>query len=579
MKGNNDEYIPSISEQAEARWGKARGDARPTGLDRLPPHSNEAEQGVLGCLLWDPNVCVPECQARLKDCPDWAYDHRHLAIYEHIVALHRELRPVELNSVQQRLRDHGLLDQVGDIAYLSSLQDSVPSAANLSYYLDIVFEKWVRRSYIRELTAGVGAAYESEAEDVRGLIRTTLSKLDVLLDGGAVQRERHIRHIIPNVIDELQEYHRGRTQLRGLSTGFSYLDKLFQGIAPTHYIVLAGRPGDGKSSLAMNMVEYLALRHRWWDPTTQAEVDAGKFHTRKNGIDYAPRTALGDDNILRVERVGQIPTCIFSLEMDGESLVERMMFGNGRVSMGTWNTGMAGAKDFEALGAASGRLAKAPIWIDDVSDQTIEQIESRARRMIQEHGIKLFVLDYIQLLDTEDEKLRADRVRELTKISKAIVRMKKRLKVPWIVLAQMNRNIEQSESKRVPILSDLKDCGALEQDADKVGLLYRPSVKEREADEELLDRHYADVTDWSAKPALVNLMVAKNRRGPTGPCKMLFFRNQTRFKDLREWKLAHQYEHPAAGEKRPEIDDFAEIDAELQAQQAQQVAEATEGQA
>jgi replicative DNA helicase len=494
--------------------------------DRLPPHSSESEQGVLGCILWDAVNSLPQCMDKFKGMAQWAYDLRHQAIYDAMRELHAAMQPVDLITLSEKLKAAGLLDNVGGLAYLSSLQDTVPSAANLPHYLDIVHEKAQRRALIAMLTRGLTEIYARDDTPVSGIIQQTLSGLDLLLEGGTVRRERHIRHIIPGVIDELEKYSRGRTQLRGLPTGFGYLDKVFQGIAPTHYIVIAGRPGDGKSSLAMNIIEYLALRHEWWEETAERHPD-GQPVMRRN--------------------IGGLPIGVFSLEMDSESLVERMMFGNGQVSMGAWNTGMADGEDVKKLTLAAGRLGKAPIYIDDASDQTIEQIESRARRMVAEHGIKMFVLDYIQLLDTDDERLRNDRVRELTKISKAIVRMKKRLKVPWIVLAQMNRNIEQSEAKRVPILSDLKDCGALEQDADKVALLYRPSLKDREEDEQLLNQHFADA-EWDARPALINAMVAKNRRGPTGRVKFIFFKNQTRFEDLREWQVRNGGKNAAKGE-------------------------------
>jgi replicative DNA helicase len=206
------------------------------------------------------------------------------------------------------------------------------------------------------------------------------------------------------------------------------------------------------------------------------------------------------------------------------------------------------------LTVAASRLHKGKIFIHDASDQTIEQIKSTARRLVKQHGIKLFVLDYIQLLETEDERLQRDRVRELAKISKAIISLKKTLKVPWIVLAQMNRNIEQAESKRVPILSDLKDCGSLEQDADKVALLYRPKTERTgkdddgpESNHDLIARHFVNA-GWAATPSLINLMVAKNRQGPTGLVELLFFNNQTRFEDLRRWKVQNKYEAGAAGE-------------------------------
>lgn len=502
-------------------------------VDRLPPHSEEAEQGVLGCILWDPNACLPECMARFKGDAEWAYDLRHQTIYAAMRELHNAMKPVEIISLQQKLRDtaHGsqnALELIGGAAYLSQLQDAVPSAANLPHYLEIVQEKRLRRTFIRLLTAGVAAGYEEA--DIRKAVGQALGGLDEMLASGTVVRERSIQQILPEAIHDLEKFHRGRTQLNGLPTGLAYLDKIFLGIAEEDYVTIAGRPGDGKSSVAMNIVEFLALRYEWWRATGEKHPDGNPCMEKKTGI----------------------PCAVFSLEMSGESLVKRMMFGNGRVDMGTWNTGMASQDDLKNLVSAAGRLHKGKIFIHDASDQTIEQIKSTARRMVAEHGIKLFVLDYIQLLDTEDDNLKRDRVRELAKISKAIISLKKTLKVPWLVLAQMNRNIEQAESKRVPILSDLKDCGSLEQDADKVALLYRPKAAPaadgQETNEEIIANHFAGQS-WAATPALINLMVAKNRSGPTGMAELLFFKNQTRFEDLREWKVANAHAPAAKGEK------------------------------
>lgn len=493
-------------------------------LDRLPPHSLEAEQGVLGCILWDPLPSLDVCQSRLRG-GDWAYDLRHQAIYRAVVQLHAAMRPVELIGLQEALKTTGELEQIGGIAYLSGLQDKVPSAANLEYYLDIVLAKWRARVGIRLATHLVARLYEGDLEPERAIVEA-VGELEVVTTPEEGQRERHIRQILPGVIEKLERYHRGQTQMHGLPTGLEYLDKHIQGIAPTDYVVIAARPGDGKTSLAMNIVDHLTTKYEHWEPTGEQREDGSP--------------------VMRCQR--GIPVGVFSLEMDGESLVQRMMFGHADADMGRWNTGMATAEDVKKLTVAAGALNQAPIYIDDLGDQTIGKIRSRARRMAKEHGIKLFVLDYIQLLDTDDEKLRNDRVRELAKISKAIVSLKKQLKIPWLVLAQMNRNIETAErgQKRVPVLSDLKDSGSLEQDADVVLFLYRPNPQSREEDQALLDEVFGD--DWTRKPALVNAHVAKHRDGPTGQAELLFWKNMTRFEDLRKWKVANGHTQAAKGE-------------------------------
>lgn len=489
----------------------------------LPPSAGEIEAAVLGCVLWDPVTCLDAVKEKALDVASFFYDLRHRRIWGAFEALAEANRPIEVLTVAQWLKERGELEQVGDYGYLTGLQDGVPSAANLEHYLDVLREKAQQRALLRLSVSAAEAA--REGADLTAAIARVQSELDAICDGGPGARERHISKIIPGVIQRLEKYHRGGTQLHGFPTGLEYLDKVIQGIDRTHYVVLAARPGDGKTSLAMNIVEHLTTNYEHWEET-------GELHP-----DGKP--------VMRCER--GIGVGVFSLEMDGESLVTRLMFGNGRADMGRWNTGMANAEDFAGLTQAAARLNKAKIWIDDLCDQTIGKIRSRARRMAKEHNIKLFVLDYIQLLDTDDDKLRNDRVRELTKISKAIVSLKKQLKIPWLVLAQMNRNIETTETKRVPVLSDLKDCGALEQDADVVLFLYKPSLKEREENQAMLDEHYGD--DWTQKPSLVNAFVAKNRFGPTGKAELLFWKNMTRFEDLRRWKVDHEHVTAAKGER------------------------------
>lgn len=303
--------------------------------------------------------------------------------------------------------------------------------------------------------------------------------------------------------------------MRGLSTGLTYADKIVRGIRPNYYYVVAARPGDGKTSWAMNVVE----------------------HTAAQGL----------------------PVGVFTLEMTADSLATRLLFSVADVDSGAFEQGMAAKADFYKLSAGAAALASRNIYLDAEPDQTIEMIAAKARRWVKDYGIKLFVLDYLQLLDDDSEKYRNDRVQALRRISKKIVSLKNKLNVPWLVLAQMNRNIETAETKRAPVLSDLKECGAIEQDADVVMFLYSPLKIELMGTQPLLPE-FQDVAEgkleWNHRDAIaavmdkegktkrddwprrVNASFVKNRYGPTGMAQLLFQSNRCRFKDWRDWIVA-----------------------------------------
>lgn len=246
-----------------------------------------------------------------------------------------------------------------------------------------------------------------------------------------------------------------------------------------------------------------------------------------------------------------IPIGVFSIEMDADCLVERLLFGRAGVDAAQWAQGYA-EKNFEAkLVVAAKQLAASQIYIDASPEQSIGQIAAKARRMVKQYGIKLFVLDYVQLVEQEGGN-GFDRVKEITKISRKIMALKKQLKVPWIVLAQMNRNIETADRERKPVLSDLKDCGALEQDCDLAIFTYKTPRKELEygnpSDAAVLDQVCGD-WDWSRRPYRVDLVVPKNRFGPTGQAQMVFCKNLCRFEDWHLWKVKHGAEGLKAGER------------------------------
>jgi replicative DNA helicase len=444
-------------------------------LDRLPPHSIEAEQGVLGCALLSPNDCMGECIEKLKDAgPEVFYDLRHQTIYEMLAAMYDQRQAIDIITVQQKLKDKGLLDQIGGISYLSQLQDAVPSAANLSYYLEIVREKFLLRKMIAVCTEATSKVYEFEGE-VDALLDEVERDVLQIAESRAQTSTSPVKDLVNKAIETVENYFSRKGVLNGLATGFADLDRMTDGLHGSEMIVVAARPSMGKTSLAMNIVENVVLEQN-------------------------------------------LPVGVFSLEMSAESLVLRMLCSIARVNLRSIREGFMSESDFPKLTSAAGRLAKAKLLIDDSAGLSILQLRARARRMHQQHGVKLFVVDYLQLLHSTARRSQENRQQEIADISSGIKALAKELKVPVLVLSQLNRELEKDKSRK-PRLSDLRESGAIEQDADVVGLLYKPNAGD--------DEDGAAAEEADGLP--VNLLIAKQRNGPTGDINLTFLKSYTRF--------------------------------------------------
>jgi replicative DNA helicase len=348
----------------------------------------------------------------------------------------------------------------------------VPSSANLSYYLEIVQEKFVLRRLIQTCTAVVGRVYEHEGnpdklldEVERDILRINESRVET--------SSNTIKELVKRAINTIEDYHQRQGNLTGIATGFTDLDKMTSGLHEGEMIVIAARPSMGKTSLAMNIAEHVAI---------------------EQGL------AVG----------------VFSLEMTADSLVLRMLCSRSRVNMRNVRDGFLAERDFPKLTGAAGKLAKAPMFIDDSSGLSILQLRAKARRMQQQYGIKLFVIDYLQLLHSTANRAE-NRQQEIADISNGIKSLAKELRVPVIVLSQLNRELERDKNRK-PRMSDLRESGAIEQDADLVGLLYKPSSDDDEA---------GAAAEEDAVP--VNLLIAKQRNGPTGDVNLTFLKSFTRF--------------------------------------------------
>ncbi len=456
--------------------------ADPLKIDRIPPHALEAEQGVLGCVLLSPNECMTEVVEKFKDATVF-YDLRHQTLFEVLREMYDKRTPIDLITLQQRLKDGrrsataptNLLEDVGGLAYLASLPDAVPSAANLSYYIEIVREKFVLRRMINTCTAVVGRAYDHEGE-VEALVDEVERNILAISQDQAAKESTPIKDLVHAAITKIEEYHQNQGALLGLSTGFADLDKLTTGLHGGEMIIIAGRPSMGKTALAVNIAENVALDQK-------------------------------------------IPVGVFSLEMTAESLVLRMLCSRSRVNLRNMREGFLAERDFPKLTGAAGKLAGAPLYIDDTSGLSILQLRAKARRMHQAHGIKLFVIDYLQLLNSTNRRAE-NRQQEIADISNGVKALAKELNVPIIILAQLNRELEKRGPGERPRLSDLRESGSLEQDADLVALLF----KEKEEEDS------KEPAETEAVP--VKLFIAKQRNGPTGDVDLMFLKSYTRFESV-----------------------------------------------
>ncbi len=446
-------------------------------LDKLPVHSDDAERGVLGCILLDSRKCMGESVERLQSGFKVFYDVRHQTIYRAMLELYDEQKEVDVLTLAEKLKSVGVTEEAGGMDYVMGLPDAAPSASNLPYYAEIVQEKFL----LRRIAVACGDVLErikTNQGTPSDLLQHVESCFLELGKDEQSQREKNAREFTAAAIDRIEDYHRGKAQMRGISTGFDYLDKMTCGMEPNQLIVYAARPGMGKTSLAMNILERVAIDKK-------------------------------------------LPVGVFSLEMTADELGSRLLFQVARCDYQRFRTGFLENGDIPKLTVAAPKLQLAPIWIDDSASLNVLQLRAKARRMMAQYGVKLFVIDYLQLL--VPTRFFQNREQEVAEISGGLKSLAKELRVPIIVLAQLNRDFEK-EPNRKPRLSDLRESGRIEADADMVGMLYEPKLK-AEQFQALNERD----PDWSKKFKRINLLIAKQRNGPTGDCEMEFFKASMRF--------------------------------------------------
>lgn len=444
--------------------------------DRLPPHSPECEMGILGCIMLSPNASIAECIEKMPSASEMFYDLRNQLIYETLLEMYDKRVEIDPITLQQTLKDKDLLEMVGGLVYLVSLPDSVPSAANLPYYLDFVREKYLLRKIIRTCSEVVGRAYDHEG-DVNQLADEVNREISKATDLDKNLGTKNIKELVKDSLSRIEDFWERKGAVTGIATGFADFDAMTSGLQKSEMIVIAARPSMGKTSLAMNIAENVAINSK-------------------------------------------IPVGVFSLEMSAESLTLRTLCSMSRVNMRDISQGYLAERDFPKITAAAGRIAGAPIYIDDTSSLTIEKLRVKARRMVEIYGVKLFIIDYLQLLRTA--KRRSTRQEEVSEISSSIKGLAKELQVPIIVLSQLNREVDR-EAGRKPRISDLRESGSIEQDADLIGLLYKPQSEQDDP----------EAVEFAIP---VNLLIAKQRNGPTGDVNFTFLKNFTRFENASKIK-------------------------------------------
>jgi replicative DNA helicase len=428
--------------------------------DRLPPQSQEAEQGILGCILLDPVASIEACTGKVSIGEDAFYDRRHGALFEHMVAMHASMVPIDLITVQQRLKDVNLLDACGGLAYLSSLMDAVPSAANLPYYLEIVREKHVLRGLLKAATNASDAVFAG-GKKADELVSEHLGQVE-LLTKADISGTSTAKDITRSVIDSLRATMDG-TAPPSIKTKIDSFDNKAGGLWRGDLVVFAARPSVGKTALMIQLI--------------QAAAQEGH------------------------------PCGVFSAEMSAKSLVERVIGGSAGVNtreVAHWREG-----EYKAFAKASSVFANLPIFIDDTSRITIEKIRAITREWVKKHGVKVIGVDYVQLLTTDKK---ADiREQEVAHISSTLKQISRENNITVIALAQLNRESEKKGAGK-PKLAQMRESGALEQDADVAGLLYRD-----DADEEA-----GEAARYTGQPFKVVLDIQKNRYGAVFPVQLMF---------------------------------------------------------
>jgi replicative DNA helicase len=436
-------------------------------LGRVPPQNLEAEQAVLGAILLEAEALITVMERlRTEDF----YSIAHQRIFDALVELNEENKPLDFVTLVSRLQDRGELEEVGGIGYLAKLTGAVPTAANVDYYAQIVEEKSMLRRLIRTATQIVSSGY-AEADDVNALLNDAEQRIMELSNRRAAHGFVSIRDVLMEVFERVEHLYNHKGGVTGIPSGFPDLDKMTSGFQRSDLIIVAARPSVGKTAFALNIAQNVAVR-------------AGET------------------------------VAIFSLEMSAAQLVQRMICAESNVDAGRMRTGFLEGDDWEKLSMAIGSLSEAQIYIDDTPGITVADIRAKCRRLKKEKGLGMIVIDYLQLIQGRG-KFGENRQQEVSEISRTLKQIARELEVPVIALSQLSRSVEQRQDKR-PLMSDLRESGSIEQDADIVSFLYRDDYYDKE----------------SEKKNIIEIIIAKQRNGPVGTVELVFLKQFNKFVSL-----------------------------------------------
>ena len=444
-------------------------------IHRMLPQDQEAELGLLGSLLLCPLDIIEECIEK-----QITVEHFHVPAnaltYAAICELHADGSPIDFILLTNELRDRGQLDKVGGPAFVTSLFTHVPTAANASYYIEILREKKYLRGVIKITAEYGGRAYE-EREDVYQFVSDFEREVLKIAQEDTTEKDEPIRNTVDAALENIQRLYERKGAISGLATGFTLLDRLTDGLQAPDMITIAARPAVGKTAIAMNIAEHVALDLK-------------------------------------------LPVGVFSLEMSRAQLIQRLICARARVNLQAVRDGAMTDKNFNDMTRAAKEIAESKLFIDDTAALTIQQAAARARRWKKKHGIKLLIGDYLQLFRSNTKRSQDNRQQEVAEISVGVKAIAKDLNLPFIILAQLNRNPEnRTGGKGRPRISDLRESGSIEQDSDIIGLLHR---------EELYANDDEEKRELEGEATLI---IGKHRNGPIDDIPLTFLKEYTRFEN------------------------------------------------
>ena len=450
-----------------------------TQIEKIPPQNLEAEMSLLGSILLDKDAILKIADIVTAD--DF-YKNSHANIFETMMELYSKNEPIDVLTLGNRLEEKGLLEKMGGRAYLIGLSNTVPTAAHVAQYAEIIRRKATLRKLLRAGNEITRLGYDERADNVEEILDEAQQHLYGITQDHIKQSFTPIKDVLSDAFERIDELHREKGKLRGVPTGFKYLDNLLAGLQKSDLVILAARPSVGKTSLALDIARHAAVK-------------------------------------------AKVPVGLFSLEMSKEQLVDRLLCAEANVDLWKMRTGNLSdrpdSNDFPKIGQAMGILSEAPIYIDDSPGNNVMQIRTKARRLQAEHGLGLIIIDYLQLMESHSNRNSDNRVQEVAEISRNLKGIARELNVPVLALSQLSRAVEQSKPA-IPKLAHLRESGSIEQDADVVMFIYRKAA----------DRNYRLEDIPPDERHLGEIHIAKHRNGPTGVVKMFFDEQHSSFKNL-----------------------------------------------